>query len=116
MIKETEMARRRRRRGYQFTETINSKNNLVSMLMILLSITSFLIGVFHAYKKGGHAGGSSGLMGLGAIGLAGLAIYFGIKSLKYKERRYGLSWMGIVLGALIVLFMCGLVIWALLTM
>ncbi|SEQ33824.1 hypothetical protein SAMN02910289_01792 [Lachnospiraceae bacterium RM5] len=107
--------RRRRRRGYQYTEVINSKNNIISILIFVAAFATLMLGIYKSYKMNANAGGIVGLIAVFSFAISIVGIKFGIMGIKNKEKMVPLSYISIALNGLMILFIVAIIIYGLLT-
>jgi len=104
----------KRRRGYQFTERMDSKWGIVAFVLSIAAIFFLTMGFKSSMAGKGNGGPIVGLFGVLGIITAAQGIYLGIKGIKLKERHYVFSWAGTVINGctclfMVVLFVIGLI-------
>ena len=101
----------RNSKNYIFTNKTFSQKAIMSVILGIIGITSIVVAVAFTYAKGGNASleyGSVVLLSL-LYGFAGLVL--GVLSKKGPDKYYFLSYLGMVLNA-VILVMVSMILYA----
>ncbi len=95
----------RSKKQYKFTDKVQAKGGVVSVVFAVLALLSCGLGVLISFETGGAAGAIIGLMGVFSVWFSGMGLYHGTKSFKQEESFYMYSWIGTIANAVIFVFM-----------
>lgn len=79
------MARRRRRRGYKFTEKKQSKKGILALVLASVSIGIFVAVIFQSFRNGGNGSMYLGSAGVTSMILSVTALGIAIASLREEN-------------------------------
>ena len=91
------------RKGYIFTDKVESKRGMLSTFFGVLSLVSLLTALYQSFLAEGTEFVKYGVVGLLCLIFAGTGLVLGILAKKEEDKFYLFAWMGIVLNLLTVL-------------
>lgn len=88
------------RKGYIFTNKVQSKRGILSTVFGVLSLVSLITAVYLTFKSQGIAYVKYGVVGVLCLIFAGAGLVLGILAKMEEDRFYLFAWMGIILNLL----------------
>ncbi len=92
--------RRKRQRGYKFTEKTRSKRGIAATVLSLILLAMLVAFLYLAYLGGGGLSAYYGSAGVFAILLGLLAVFLAAKSLTEEDSFHGFPRIGLFLSLL----------------
>lgn len=94
------------RHGYKFTNKMNTRGGIISTILSVLSVVTFIFGVVISFKNEGNAGIIVGAIGSAVFIINTLGLITGLRSFKEKDSFYLFSWIGTIANGLMWVSMC----------
>lgn len=99
------------RKGYIFTNKNHPKKGIMSFILGILSIVTFVIAVYLSYRNGGESSARYGTAGVLASAFMLVGLILGIISCMEKDRFKMFPILGIVLNC-VAFFILSLILYA----
>lgn len=94
------------RHGYKFTNKVNTRGGIISTILSILSVVTFIFGIIISYNNEGNAGLIVGAIGSLVFIINTVGLIIGLRSFKEKDSFYLFSWIGSISNGLMWIAMC----------
>lgn len=88
------------RKGYIFTNKVESKRGIMSTFFGVLSFVSLILAIYQSFRNQGADLVKYGVVGFLCLIFAGVGIVLGILARMEEDKFYLFAWIGIVLNLL----------------